>query len=161
MRAIAKRFPGVVALDQVDFDVARGEIVALVGENGAGKSTLMKILAAIRFFFFFMAAASGGGRRRPWAARWPRDPETVRRGRAGPVSTCRQLPWPRRQRRRMTTSVNGGCSRAGGSQHDDRVPAPGAWTMVPWLLMVAREHQGQVVEAWRAWVDGALGGGGC
>ena len=47
MRAIAKRFPGVVALDQVDFDVARGEIVALVGENGAGKSTLMKILAGI------------------------------------------------------------------------------------------------------------------
>jgi ribose transport system ATP-binding protein len=47
MRAVAKRFPGVVALDQVDFDVARGEIVALVGENGAGKSTLMKILAGI------------------------------------------------------------------------------------------------------------------
>ncbi len=47
MRGIAKRFPGVVALDQVDFDVARGEIVALVGENGAGKSTLMKILAGL------------------------------------------------------------------------------------------------------------------
>src|SRR6187551_3741432 len=47
MRAIAKRFPGVVALDQVNFDVAGGEIVALVGENGAGKSTLMKLLAGI------------------------------------------------------------------------------------------------------------------
>ena len=47
IRAIAKRFPGVVALDQVDFAVARGEITAVVGENGAGKSTLMKILAGI------------------------------------------------------------------------------------------------------------------
>ena len=47
MSAISKRFPGVVALDRVELDVAAGEIVALVGENGAGKSTLMKILAGI------------------------------------------------------------------------------------------------------------------
>src|SRR5205085_12577640 len=47
MCAIVKRFPGVLALDQVDFDVASGEIVALVGENGVSKSTLMKILAGI------------------------------------------------------------------------------------------------------------------
>jgi ribose transport system ATP-binding protein len=47
MHSIGKRFPGVVALDQVDFAVERGEIVALVGENGAGKSTLMKILAGV------------------------------------------------------------------------------------------------------------------
>ena len=47
MSAISKRFPGVVALDRVDFDLAAGTIVALVGENGAGKSTLMKILAGI------------------------------------------------------------------------------------------------------------------
>ncbi len=47
MRGIDKSFPGVHALDHVDFDVRRGEVHALMGANGAGKSTLMKVLTGI------------------------------------------------------------------------------------------------------------------
>jgi simple sugar transport system ATP-binding protein len=43
-KGISKHFPGVLANDQVDFDLRKGEIHALLGENGAGKTTLMNIL---------------------------------------------------------------------------------------------------------------------
>ena len=45
MRGISKSYPGVQAIQDVNLEVFKGEILGLVGENGAGKSTLMKVLA--------------------------------------------------------------------------------------------------------------------
>jgi ribose transport system ATP-binding protein len=47
VQGLTRRFPGVLALNQVDFDVRAGEVHALVGENGAGKSTMINILAGV------------------------------------------------------------------------------------------------------------------
>lgn len=47
LRGIGKRFGAVQALSDIDLDVAKGEVVALVGDNGAGKSTLVKIISGV------------------------------------------------------------------------------------------------------------------
>src|SRR6185369_13406094 len=47
IQKLSKSFPGVRALENVDFTVRRGEIHALMGENGAGKSTLIKVLTGV------------------------------------------------------------------------------------------------------------------
>ena len=52
MRGISMYFPGVKALDNVDFNLKKGEIRALMGENGGGKSTLIKCLTGVNKFDF-------------------------------------------------------------------------------------------------------------
>ena len=47
VRGLSKRFGGIVALEDVDLDVRRGEVVAIAGENGAGKSTLVNVLSGM------------------------------------------------------------------------------------------------------------------
>ncbi|MCP4405739.1 MAG: sugar ABC transporter ATP-binding protein, partial [bacterium] len=47
LRNISKRFPGVMALTDINFSLNEGEVLSLVGENGAGKSTLMSIIGGV------------------------------------------------------------------------------------------------------------------
>ena len=51
MKGITKRYGGIRALEQVDFELEKGELLCLLGENGAGKSTLMKILSGVSMKF--------------------------------------------------------------------------------------------------------------
>lgn len=68
---IVKEFPGLRALDQVDFELRRGEVHALVGQNGAGKSTLVKILTGVYTHDQGEILVEG----RPVTLRSPRDAE--------------------------------------------------------------------------------------
>ena len=61
MRDITKTFPGVKALENVSFDVRKGEIHAIVGENGAGKSTLMKVLSGVYPYGTYEGTIVSGG----------------------------------------------------------------------------------------------------
>ncbi|QBI56315.1 sugar ABC transporter ATP-binding protein [Streptomonospora litoralis] len=79
-RGLTKRFPGVLALDGVDFDLSPGEVHALVGENGAGKSTLIKVLTGVH------AADAGEVRYRGEAVRF----ETPLRAQRAGISTIYQ-----------------------------------------------------------------------
>ena len=76
MRGITKRFPAVLANDEIDLDIYPGEIHALLGENGAGKSTLMKIL----YGFYRADAGEISYRGKPVQIRTPQDARQLQIG---------------------------------------------------------------------------------
>src|ERR687891_1545779 len=105
MRGMTKRFPGIVANDDIDFDLRRGEVHALLGENGAGKTTVMRIA-------YGLTGPDAGDIRvdgQPLAVRSPRD--TIRAG-IGMVTQHFALVAP------MTVAENLALGRARGLRLD-------------------------------------------
>ncbi|VTP63047.1 Galactose/methyl galactoside import ATP-binding protein MglA [Leclercia adecarboxylata] len=76
---LSKFFPGVKALDNVDFSLRRGEIMALLGENGAGKSTLIKALTGV---YHARSPALSGWKARPFRQKIPPMPSSWGSGRS-------------------------------------------------------------------------------
>src|SRR5213080_3765190 len=96
LRGITKRFPGVLANDDVNFDLRAGEVHALLGENGAGKSTLMNVLYGLYApdegeIFVDDEPVRFGGPGDAMAARVG----TSRRSPSAIGSTCPRTPWSR------------------------------------------------------------------
>ena len=91
LRAIGKRFPGVVALSRADLDVRAGEAIALMGANGAGKSTLAKLVSGL-------VTADSGTMHLAGAAYRPRTRRDARFSPGSPRATprCSNSPSPSR-----------------------------------------------------------------
>ena len=79
-RAITRRYPGITALNAVDFRVHRNQVNVLIGENGAGKSTLMRLLAGIE-------TPDEGGLFSRWSAHSTADRRERRQSMASPSFT--------------------------------------------------------------------------
>ena len=106
MRGIGKQFPGVKALDGVDFRLFPGEVHALMGENGAGKSTLIKVLTGVYASTPATIGSTAAGRVHRPAAR-----------RSGPASapSTRRSTSARTSRSRRTSSSAASRAGSGGS----------------------------------------------
>lgn len=138
IEGIRKTFPGVVALDGVDFDLRRGEVHVLLGENGAGKSTLIKMLS---------------GAYRPDAGRILVGGEEVRIHGAQDSERLGSALW----RRDAAAPV---CR--GGAVGDQRCPGAVSVSMRPMRLSMASRYLASEAVPAPCWTDSDCGSGaGC